>query len=184
MNNRGVRQQLEAKYGKGCMFKKCHAKEQIEALHTIKTYKIFLATTRYSGKKIRQLEANMTLHHLRHRSEGGKTDEENGAIVSEMAHRYIHSLPRDQEEVVNNMLRRFKMTGGLLVPTETGIEILDPQGIELELDLQDCITIPAYDTTREDYRRREKFKRQQMKKETQELIDECFENLNDEEILR
>lgn len=46
------------------MFKKAHIEEQVEALRVIKTYKMFLRETRYTGKKIQQLEGNMTYHHL------------------------------------------------------------------------------------------------------------------------
>ena len=48
------------------------------------------------------------MHHLRHRSENGATSIENGANVAEVAHQYMHSLPRDQEEIINNMLRQWK----------------------------------------------------------------------------
>lgn len=51
----------------------------------------------------------MTLHHLKHRAEGGKTSVENGAIVNEMAHRYLHDgLTREQEEIANMMLIEYK----------------------------------------------------------------------------
>ena len=81
-NTKG-RKSLERTYGKGCMFKKAHIEEQVEALRVIKTYKMFLRETRYTGKKIQQLEGNMTYHHLKHRSEGGKTNDENGSIINE-----------------------------------------------------------------------------------------------------
>lgn len=42
---------------------KAHIEEQVEALRVIKTYKMFLRETRYTGKKIQQLEGNMTYHH-------------------------------------------------------------------------------------------------------------------------
>ena len=111
-NTKG-RHQLEQIYGKGCMFKKAKVEEQIYALRQkriIKSYKSFLKETKYTLKKIRQLEGNMTYHHLKHRSEGGKTNVENGAIVNEMAHRYMHSLPREDEEVINDMIRHYKLT--------------------------------------------------------------------------
>lgn len=50
----------------------------------------------------------MTLHHLQHRSESGSTSAENGAIINELAHRYMHSLPRNQEEIINNYIREWK----------------------------------------------------------------------------
>lgn len=174
--NRVARQRLEAQYGKGCMFYKAGIPEQIEKLRTIKTYKTFLKETRYTGKKIRLLEANMTYHHLRHVSEGGKATDENGAIVNELAHRYLHSLPREEEEVVNNMLRQYKLniTGGILVATDRGVTVEQPLGIDLEMDLNNCITIKAYDNTEKDIEKRNNvgFNRAKVKRETQRLIDE------------
>ena len=133
-DNSKARQQLESIYGKGCMFKKARIEDQIEALRTIKTYKTFLRETRYTGKKIRLLEKNMTYHHLRHASEGGKATVENGAVVNELAHRYLHSLPREQEETVNNMLRKFKLQGGIIAPTENGLQTIQPIQIDLDFD--------------------------------------------------
>lgn len=187
-DNSKARRRLEKIYGKGCMFKKAHIEEQIEALQTkriIKSYKVFLKETKYTGKKIRQLEGNMTYHHLRHRSEGGKTDVENGAIVNEMAHRYMHSLPREDEEVINNMLRKFKIQGGTLTATEQGLQIQDSFGIDLDYELndEDVITIPVYDNTKEDYIKRQKFNRAKVKRETQRFIDDeldFMEELEDE----
>lgn len=172
--NKVARQKLEAIYGKGCMFKKAHIPEQIENLKTIKTYKRFLQETRYSGRKIRLLEKNMTYHHLRHVSEGGKATDENGAVVNELAHRYLHSLPRDEEEVVNNMLRQYKLKidGGIMTATDEGLKIEQPFAVDIEMDLNDCIVIPAHDITAEDMKKREKFNRAKVKRETQQLIEE------------
>lgn len=185
-DNKNARKRLEAKYGKGCMFKKAKIEEQIIQLKTIKTYKRFLQETRYTGKKIRLLEKNMTFHHLQHASEGGKATEENGAVVNELAHRYLHSLPRDQEEVVNNMLRQYKLkiNGGILVPTEKGIEMHDPMGIELELDLatDDYISIAVEDNTIEDIQKRQKFNRAKAKREfRQQLEEDLYYYENDDE---
>lgn len=106
--NRSIRQSLERIYGKGCMFQKALIAQRIEEMGGIKTYRQFIQERHYSLKEIRKLEATMTLHHLKHRSEGGPTTEENGAVINELAHRYEHSLPRHQEEIINNMLRDYK----------------------------------------------------------------------------
>lgn len=173
--NRNARLSLEGKYGKGCMFKKADVEGQIAALRTIKTYKTFLKETRYTGKKIRQLERNMTYHHLRHQSEGGKATDENGAVVNELAHRYLHSLPRDEEELINNMLRKYKLDyqlqGSILVPTTAGIEKTD---IDIELELQDTISVPVVD----DKPKKSKYNRTHTKRQTRQLIEE---SLDDEE---
>lgn len=176
--NKSAKQELERVYGKGCMFKKAHIEEQIEALRTIKTYRRFLQETRYTGRKIHLLESNLTYHHLKHRSEGGKSTLENGAVIGELPHRYIHSLSRQEEEIINNMFReyKFKLQGGILVPTETGIDMRDPIQIELELNGEDgYIEIPAFDTTEQDLQKRRKFNRAKEKRNIQELIDEEME---------
>lgn len=74
-DNMTKRRQLEKIYGKGCMFKKAQIEEQIYALgrkRIIKLYKSFLKETKYTLKKIKQLEESMTYHHLQHRSERWK----------------------------------------------------------------------------------------------------------------
>ena len=106
--NKKIREQLERQYGKGCMFKKAKIEEKIEAKKIIKTYKKFLEEKHFKGKLIKLYNSQMNLHHLKHKSEGGETTLENGAVLSSIAHMYIHSLPREQEEFVNNQLREYK----------------------------------------------------------------------------
>ena len=111
----------------------------------------------------------MTFHHLKHRSDGGKATASNGAIVSEIAHRYIHSLPRDQEEIVNNMLRKYKLDvrGGLIEVTDDGIQMSDGFDAQLEFDLANCITIPVYANDEKTKQKREKYNRAKAKRELQ-----------------
>ena len=140
MENKTIRKQLEKDYGKGCMFTKAHCEEQIEKLKTIKTFKKYLQEKRYRTNQIKRLRKQMTLHHLIHRSEGGKTTLENGAVVSELAHAYMHSLPRQHEEIINNMIRKYKIDIATLKGTG---EIEKPQRIEI--DMSDCIEIEVFD---------------------------------------
>ena len=106
--NKIIRERLEHIYGKGCMFQKAYIEQRIEQMGGIKTYKEFLKEHRYTFKKLKKLEETMTLHHLKHRSEEGHTSEQNGAVINAVAHSYLHSLPRHQEEIINNMLREHK----------------------------------------------------------------------------
>ena len=108
MSNKQARNNLEKQYGKGCMFKKAKIEDKIEQKKTIKTYKQFKEEKRYTGKFIRLYESQMNYHHLVHKSEGGETSIENGAIVNSLAHIYMHSLPREEEEIINNELREYK----------------------------------------------------------------------------
>ena len=140
MENKTIRKQLEKDYGKGCMFTKAHCEEQIEKLRTIKTFKKYLQEKRYRTNQIKRLRKQMTLHHLIHRSEGGKTTLENGAVVSELAHAYMHSLPRKHEEIINNMLREYKIR---IANIKGNGEI--KQGQEIKVDMSDCIEIEVFD---------------------------------------
>lgn len=93
----------------------------------------------------------------------------------------MHSLPREQEEIVNNMLRKYKyeMNIALLVLTDRGIKLDQPQLLSLEFDDSDVITIPAYSTPETE--KKKKTNRAKTKRETQALIDEYYESLNDDE---
>lgn len=117
---------------------------------------------------------------------GGKTDINNGAILSELVHRYIHSLPREDEELINNMLRKYKLDGGMLIPTQEGLQIQEPIQIDLDYDFdrEDCITIPVHNNTREDYEKRQKFNRAKEKRKTERFIQdelEFMKQLQDDE---
>ena len=135
------------------------------------TYKVYVAETKFKGKKIRKLEQTLTYHHLEHKVDGGPTTLENGAVINELAHRYIHSLPRQQEEIINNMLREFKLQCGILIPNETGITLSQPITIDLDFDDTDEIygVISVFDTTQEDLDKR--FNRAKVKRETQKDIE-------------
>ena len=106
--NRKIREELERIYGKGCMFQKAKVEKRIEEIGGIKTYKQFKEQHRFTLKRERVFENMMTYHHLIHKSEGGETTVENGAVVASLPHMYMHSLPREQEEIINDMLRNFK----------------------------------------------------------------------------
>lgn len=117
---------------------------------------------------------------------GGKTDINNGSILSELVHRYIHSLPREDEELINNMLRKYKLDGGMLIPTQEGLQIQEPIQIDLDYDFdrEDCITIPVHNNTREDYEKRQKFNRAKEKRKTERFIQdelEFMKQLQDDE---
>lgn len=155
--NRQIKLQLENIYGKGCMFQKAYIAERIAQIGGIKTYKEYIQEHKYTLKKIKKLEETMTLHHLKHRSEGGATSVHNGAIMSALAQGYAHSLPRDQEEIVNNMLREYK---------RCSVELNDDfkSGIE--------ITPMIFDIPVEKERPKQKFNRAAEKQKTRKLIEE------------
>lgn len=98
MKNRDMHRALAKIYGNKCMFLASHC----DTVHYKKYQK------RYKSKELKKLIKSITVHHLKHRSEGGKTTVENCSLVNELAHRYLHYLPREQEEIINNKLREYK----------------------------------------------------------------------------
>lgn len=159
-SNKQARQELERLYGKGDMFKKARIAEKIEARGGIKTYKKFKEGTKFKEKKKNQLEKRMTFHHLRHKANGGRTAPENGAIVNELAHEYLHSLPREQEEVINNMLREYKKAIDIAVAEVKADGVKQAKVISLPEVTEDCIEIPLETMTPEEQEIYEKHKRE------------------------
>ena len=137
-SNRSAKKELERIYGKGCFFNRAKVAEQIEAMGGIKTFKVFVQEKKFKGKPISH---QITYHHLKHKSEGGKATVENGANVEEVAHQYLHSLPRNQEEIINNMLREFKLN--CIMMTGDG-QVQEAQSISFNFG-EDVLVIPLYD---------------------------------------
>ena len=144
--NRQIRLELESIYGKGCMFQKAYIAKRIEEIGGIKTYKEYIQEHKYTLKKIKKLEETMTLHHIKHRSEGGATSVHNGAVMSALAQGYAHSLPREHEEILNNMLRQWKLNYVAINGEESG-------SVELSIT-DDYIEIPL-----KPVKKKEKFNR-------------------------
>lgn len=120
------------------MFEKSKAEQYISTLPKIKGYKRFLKEKHYTSKELAKLTKRMNYHHLVHKAEGGSTTIENGAIVNEAEHRYLHSLPRNQEEIINNHIRQWKLD----VITLNTESVIDSKEIDIDLS-KDYIDIPA-----------------------------------------
>lgn len=94
---------------------------------------------------------------------GGKATVENGANLEEIAHQYMHTLSRKDEEVANNMLRDWKLNYVAINGEEHG-------SVELSIDFDDCIEIPLYDV-----KKKPKYNRAKTKRDFQKRIDEEWE---------
>ena len=162
---RASKSELARIYGKKCMFEKAGIAKRIEEIGGIRTYKKFLTQQKFKGKKINH---RLTFHHLRHRSEGGDNTPQNGALLSRTAHEYIHSLPREQEEIVNNMLREYKVN---FLITNGKIK----QKGSINSNFNEFITIPLIPNTIEENKKR-KYNRLQKKKEQEQIIQEHDED--------
>lgn len=173
--NQKIKRKLKSMYGNGCFFDRAHIAERIEAMGGIKTFKVFVEERRFKGKAI---SYQLTVHHLRHRSEGGETTVENCANIAEIAHQYTHSLDREDEEIVNNMLREFKVN---FVMMQGNGEILDSGSFKPE-PASEYIVIPVYDNIPEQNEERKKrAKAKRLKNPTRAMKKQELKRLIEEE---
>ena len=157
--NSKARKKLEKIYGKGCFMERA-------GIRKITGFKKDAYT--------------MTYHHMRHVSEGGKATIENGANLALENHEFLHSLPREEEEKINNEIRRWKANFILMnngeVKNSASLEFPD-----LTND-KNCIIIKLEETTKAQYeelqrqkqQRKQQFNRSKIKRETQQMIDELY----------
>lgn len=103
ITNRAMKALLIKMYGRKCMFIASNCEALSGYVEYYKKQKSI-----YSKKKIKSMVKTLTVHHFVHRSEDGQTSEENCCLVNELAHAYIHSLPKEDEEHINNKIRDYK----------------------------------------------------------------------------
>lgn len=159
--NRKIRIELARIYGSGCFFLRSGAEKYIERLGTIRTYRKYKEGLKFKSKKMKVYEDIMTFHHLVHKSEGGPTSVENGAILNAIAHQYIHSLPRSQEEIINDYIREWKKQIDKKDYTKAEIEFTD----DICLPFEVCGTELNFSKILDKQKRREKREMQRIKKE-------------------
>ena len=132
--NKGIRNKLIKIYGNKCMIEAAGIRYIPEKERKkIKGYKKF--------------QEKITYHHIKERKDGGKRTLENGALIKGYNHEWLHSLPEEEKEKVNQQIQQYKMN---VVAMKGDGEILDSQSITLDFDMTDCITIPVYNNKKKD----------------------------------
>lgn len=158
-SNRHARQKLERIFGKICFIEELGIRNiPIEKRRKIKGY------TKYDDV--------LTFHHIHEKAKGGTGDPENGALVRGYNHRWLHSLPEEQKEKVNNCMVEFKAA----FIQHNGQEIIANDAIKFKLDFdpKDCIEIPVFPNTKEDELKRKKYNRAQVKREFRDSAEEAL----------
>lgn len=113
-SNKVVREELERMYGHICMMH--------EGLH-IDGYK--KAKCNYKGKSIAK---QLTLHHIKPRSQGGKATIENGAVLCRGCHDYLEQSDKNKKAELNRKLQEYK---------RAKIEFVDDVELPFEIVYQD-----------------------------------------------
>lgn len=164
MKNRTGRKLLEKRYGKGCFMERAGIRE-ITPGQEVQLRKI-------TGCK--KLNRNISYHHIKPRSEGGKVTIENGANLAIYNHEWLNQQPKEVVDDVNNKLRKFKRDIDIarLSIGDKSIDFDSLGSFKLEYDFDDCIVIPAYTMTKDEWKEKKKFNRAKQKRENMKLIDE------------
>ena len=127
-DNKSARMELERIFGKICMIEEAGIRYiPKEKRKKIKGY------TKY--------DEVLTYHHIKEKHTGGKSTFENGALIRGYNHRWLHSLPEDEKELVNQQLQEYKMR---IMTLQGNGQVTDSKSISLDFNMDDCITIPVY----------------------------------------
>lgn len=147
-DNKSARMELERIFGKICMIEEAGIRYiPKEKRKKIKGY------TKY--------DEVLTYHHIKEKHTGGKATFENGALIRGYNHRWLHSLPEEEKELVNQQLQEYKMR---IMALQGNGQVTSSKSISLDFNMDDCITIPVYDNKKNKHKGSAK-KRQALEKE-------------------
>lgn len=159
MNNNEARRELEKLFGKICFIEKLG----LRYIPPSKRKKI---------KGYSKYDDMLTYHHIHERHLGGKATVENGAIVRGYNHKWLHSLPEREKQLVNQAMQNYKAS--VLKARQNGVDIR-PEDILSPEDIQEILAMTALSPLDLDTeKRKEKFNRAKQKRETRQLIDDAL----------
>lgn len=148
-SNKAVREELERIYGHICMMH--------EGLK-IKGYKKTIK--RYKGKSIAN---QLTLHHIKPKSQGGKATIENGAVLCRACHDYLEQSRPEEKRRLNGLLQDYK---------RAKIELVDDLELPFEVNYTEISVEPKKKKSKAQKKRELRAKRKKEKKELQRLKKE------------
>lgn len=109
----------------------------IDALHLRKD----TGNVKYKGKGQYKRMKQLTYHHIKMRSQGGKATVENGALLNAENHAWFHQQPKAEQEHMNQLFQEYKQRiDNGYEPCE--IQLAPANEIELPVEL-DVLTASA-----------------------------------------
>ena len=159
--NKKARKKLEKTYGKGCFLERM-------GIRTI--------------KGIKKFDRTITFHHLKKKSKGGRATVDNGANLAWENHEWLHSLPEEEQEKINEEIKKWKLNF-LLTNKENKNEKYGTLSFADLTKREKCFIISLEKTTKEqleeiqkEENKKEKirFDRNKIKRNTQKLINEVL----------
>jgi hypothetical protein len=88
------------RFGKRCFIEELGLRTKQEIQEEMKQYK---------SKGQRKRMDELTYHHIIARCDGGATNECNGAIIRTINHAWLHRLPLDKQEKINQLIIQYKL---------------------------------------------------------------------------
>lgn len=98
--NKTIKNKLIKKFGKKCFIEELGLRTKQEIQKEMKQYK---------SKGQRKRMDELTFHHIVAICDGGETSEENGAVLRNINHAWLHRLPAEEQAVINQLLIQYKL---------------------------------------------------------------------------
>ena len=98
--NKSTKNKLMMKFGKVCFIEELGLRTKAEIQADIRQYK---------SKGQRKRMDELTYHHIIAKCNGGETTEQNGAILRNINHVWLHRLPPEKQAIINQMLIQYKL---------------------------------------------------------------------------
>lgn len=152
-SNRSIKRRMIAKYGEECWIDKLHLRPVKD---TPKVYK-----SKGQLKRAKQL----TFHHIKERSKGGRATEENGAILSAENHEWFNKQSPEVQAKLNQIFQDYKKSFAEGSIDSSGSRVTPSIDIE-ELDYDDFMTLA-----------KSRYNRAKVKREFQKRVEEELEDL-------
>ena len=167
MKNKQGRKALEERYGEGCFMERAGIRkitpaQERKIKRTIKGFK--------------KLDRTISYHHIKERKDGGKVTIENGANLAAYDHAWLHQQSPEVKAEINRRLQEFKMSIDV-ANFRCEDELISENSQRVEINLNEYVSIKAYNSTEKDEeKRKRKFERAKKKKETMQMVeDELYE---------
>ena len=95
MSNKKAKERLIKIYGEECFIEKLHLRKDKEP-------------RKYTGKKQMRRMKQLSYHHIKPRSKGGRTTIENGALLSVENHEWLHRQCPEVQRKLNKKFQEYK----------------------------------------------------------------------------
>ena len=150
-SNKRAKEALIRLYGKECFIEKLHLRPDTER--------------KYTGKAQYHRMKQLTYHHIEMKKDGGKATIENGALLSAENHEWFNRQSKEKQRQMNDMFQEYKRKIDYVIAvaqlTTQGIK--QAEAIEVE-PTEEVIEIPVYETTLEEQKAFEEYKRKRNQK--------------------